>query len=158
MEEKKAAEAAANDKRLTDLEAERLAKAKQSLNRSAPPATSIATKTFQQPVAMPPKRFGAITPASNILAMQRAKEKIDQIRAAKQPTISRTAPKSVGRIAHATSVSAEDLKPSPPVLEANSTKISFNIRMQYYTLMVKHCQTIYDDLNDAWERVCGMHQ
>lgn len=110
MEEKKAAEAAANERRLADLEAERVAKAKQALNRSrpTPAATPILSKTVQQqPVAVAPKRFGAITPASNIMAMQRAKEKIDQIRAAKQPTISRTVSKAVGRVAHVTNVTAE---------------------------------------------------
>lgn len=44
-------------------------------------------------------------------------------------------------------------KPAPPVLEASSTKISYNIRMQYYNMMVKHCLTIYDQCTDAWERV-----
>lgn len=109
MEEKKAADAAANEKRLFDLESDRMAKAKQALNRNnrPPPPSMPIANTFQQPVALAPKRFGAITPASNILAMQRAKLKIDQIRAAKQPTISRTVSRAVGRVAHVTSVTAE---------------------------------------------------
>lgn len=44
-------------------------------------------------------------------------------------------------------------RPAPPVLEPSSTKISYNIRMQYYNMMVKHCLTIYDECSDAWERV-----
>lgn len=110
MEEKKAAELVANEKRLADIEAERVARAKQALGRSKAPVTTTTTTTtttYQQPVSAQPRRIGAITPASNILAMQRAKEKIDLIRAAKQPTISRTVSKAVGRVAHATSVTAE---------------------------------------------------
>jgi len=45
-------------------------------------------------------------------------------------------------------------KPAPPVLEPESTKISYNIRMQYYNMMVKHCLIIYPNCEDAWDRVC----
>lgn len=42
--------------------------------------------------------------------------------------------------------------PAPPVLEPGSTKISYNIRMQYYNLMLKHCLNIYPSCEDAWDR------
>lgn len=40
----------------------------------------------------------------------------------------------------------------PPVLEATSSKINFNLRMQYYNMMVKQCTAIYPACEDAWER------
>lgn len=85
--------------------------------------------------------------------MQRAKEKIEALRAAKQATVSRTASKQTGRVAHAAPDANADAKQPPPVLEPQSTKISLNLRMQYYTMMVRHCRTIYAECPDAWERV-----
>lgn len=99
--------------------------------------------------------------------MQRAKQKVEEMRAARQPTVLRTVQKGTGRIAHApptfavkpgsamatTTTTGPAEKPAPVVLESHSTKISLNLRMQYYTLMVKHCRIIYpESADDAWER------
>lgn len=99
-----------------------------------------------------------IAPVANIIALERAKKKVEELRAEKRPafTPAQTA-KSGSRVAHkitekATATEATK-QPKPPVLEANSTKISFNIRMQYYDMMVKHCLAMYPNTADAWERV-----
>lgn len=93
-----------------------------------------------------------------MLAFERAKKKVEELRAEKRPafTPSQTS-KGGSRIAHkltekAANTEAEKVA-KPPVLEANSTKISYNIRMQYYEMMVKHCISIYPNAADAWERV-----
>lgn len=94
-----------------------------------------------------------------MLAFERAKKKVEELRAEKRPvyTPSQTS-KSGPRVAHkltakAANTEPEKAAPKPPVLEANSTKISYNIRMQYYDMMVKHCLAIYPNTPDAWERV-----
>lgn len=94
-----------------------------------------------------------------MLAFERAKKKVEELRAEKRPvyTPSQTS-KSGPRVAHkltakAANTEPEKVAPKPPVLEANSTKISYNIRMQYYDMMVKHCLAIYPNTPDAWERV-----
>lgn len=180
MEAKKTADRLANDKRLADLEADRQARAKAALRRTAhqpspvtvssggriahQPSAAVtginvasmrpATALVQSNVVAQPRLANArvaIAPVSS--AMLRARQKVEEMRAAKQPTISRTASKLTGRVAHAAPAAAErDAKPPPPVLEPQSTKISLNLRMQYYTLMVKHCRTIYAECEDAWER------
>ncbi|EAT45130.1 AAEL003572-PA [Aedes aegypti] len=99
------------------------------------------------------------TPAVNVLAFQKAKEKIEQLRKMKGiGTPAQTAPKGSGRVAHivstvtspATSTSAATSTPLPP--PPKSTKISFNIRMQFYNLMIKHCLNIYPSCDDAYDR------
>lgn len=104
---------------------------------------------------------GRFSPAANVLAFQKAKEKIDNLRRLKgMPTAgtpAQTAPKGTGRMAHvstkpAATAAAPPQKPSPPVLEPESTKISYNIRMQFYNLMIKHCLNIYPSCEDAWDR------
>lgn len=116
--------------------------------------------------------LGRFTPAVNVLAFQKAKEKIEQLRKMKAiGTTAQTVPKGAGRVAHmgpavaapvaSTSSAAvaavaapppPPAKPVPPVLEADSTKISYNIRMQFYNLMIKHCLNIYTSCEDAYER------
>nr|XP_029719003.1 RNA exonuclease 1 homolog [Aedes albopictus] len=138
------------------------------------PVSPISTTSFysKSPDSLvtttPRSRF---TPAVNVLAFQKAKEKIEQLRKMKAiGTPAQTAPKGRGRVAHtvsaptvpAASTSAEvpatpqppppPAKSAPPVLEADSTKISFNIRMQFYNLMIKHCLNIYTDCDDAYDR------
>lgn len=138
-----------------------------SLVSAASSATSASTTTTaasSAPSASPWAR-------SREDAMQRAKQKVEEMRAARQPTILRTVPKGSGRIAHApptmatasmaaaaggkaaAAAAAAPEKPRPIVLESHSTKISLNLRMQYYTLMAQHCRNIYrDNADDAWER------
>ncbi|XP_052868702.1 RNA exonuclease 1 homolog [Anopheles cruzii] len=113
---------------------------------TSPPETSS--------FSMPKSRF---TPAVNVLAFQKAKEKIDQLKknqAARTPA--QTSSKVGGRVAHATaasvSVAVAQTPQAPPILEPTSSKISYNIRMQYYGLMVKHCLNIYPNCEDAWDR------
>lgn len=208
------------------LEAAKLEAAKQKAIEQQNKNKQMPTKLtpIVSPAALSNQRFGpkTFTPVSNILAILRAKEKVDQLRAAKQQqqpqyakTLAQTAAKGAPRIAHTSATpvvqvqinpefeqsysqswkrasSAVKLtkfnisnlaqaqqycrrrrnnaiyanlspdfyffqsspsKPAPPVLEASSTKISYNIRTQYYNMMVKHCLTIYDECTDAWERV-----
>ncbi|XP_067617441.1 RNA exonuclease 1 homolog [Eurosta solidaginis] len=106
---------------------------------------------------MPPSRPRPIAPVANMLALERAKKKVEELKAEKQPafTPAQTTKKG-GRVAHIVTTALavkETVTPAkPPVLEANSSKISFNIRMQYYEMMVKHCLAIYPTMADAWER------
>lgn len=116
---------------------------------------------------LPPiKPRPSITPVSNMLAFKYAKEKIEAMRQLKNPivastsatpnkpstsTIAQTASKFYGRQAHVSKVDP-DARPAPPVLEPTSTKISYNLRMQYYNMMVKHCLVIYPSCEDAWAR------
>ncbi|XP_049288544.1 RNA exonuclease 1 homolog [Anopheles funestus] len=114
--------------------------------RNISPETSLGT---------PKSRF---TPAVNVLAFQKAKEKIEQLKRNQSAfTPAQTAPKTGSRVAHAGSVlaskaAATPAAQAPPILEPTSSKISYNIRMQYYGLMVKHCLNIYPTCEDAWER------
>lgn len=107
-------------------------------------------------------RRSLVQPVANIIALQNAKKKIEELRQQQQEkTIARSAPRSTGdyanvtkRVAHkATGAAAETgVAAAPPVLEPHSSKINFNLRMQYYNMMVKHCAAIYDQQEDAWER------
>ncbi|KAG4075880.1 hypothetical protein HA402_003706 [Bradysia odoriphaga] len=121
---------------------------------SSPSTSSVLTPLIPHAMRSPAFRSGqrTITPVNNFAAIQRAKEKIDQMKAAKGMTVAQSASKVTGRIAHANKAVQNTDRPAPPVLEASATKISYNIRMQYYNMMVKHCQTIYDNCDDAWER------
>lgn len=122
-------------------------------------ANSNVTNQLLPPIKARP----SITPVSNMLAFKCAKEKIEAMRQLKIPvastsdkpstssTIAQTASKFYGRQAHASKVDT-DVRPAPPVLEPTSTKISYNLRMQYYNMMVKHCLVIYPSCEDAWAR------
>lgn len=125
------------------------------------PVSPISTNSFYSKstdtLSTPRSRF---SPAANVLAFQKAKEKIDNLRKQKgmpkAATPAQTASKGTGRLAHVSvkpaSTAAAPQKPSPPVLEPESTKISYNIRMQFYNLMIKHCLNIYTSCEDAWDR------
>lgn len=105
-------------------------------------------------------RRSLVTPVANIIALQNAKKKIEELRQQQQQkTIARSAPRSTGevanvtkRVAHKATGAAAEAAAAPPVLEAHLSKINFNLRMQYYNMMVKHCRDIYDTPEDAWER------
>ncbi|KAJ6637931.1 RNA exonuclease 1 like [Pseudolycoriella hygida] len=126
----------------------------QSTSSNTSSTTTTLTPLIPQSMRTPLYRTGprTITPVNNFAAMQRAKEKIDQMKAAKGITVAQSASKSTGRIAHSNKATQNNDRPAPPVLEGSATKISYNIRMQYYNMMVKHCLTIYDNCDDAWER------
>lgn len=109
------------------------------------------------PNSATPQRRPFVAPVSNIIALQNAKKKIEELKMLNdQKTGARTAPKVTinnvtKRVAHKTSVAPTE-RVAPPVLEAHSTKINFNLRMQYYLMMVKPCLDIYSTCEDAWER------
>ncbi|GAB0096694.1 RNA exonuclease 1 homolog [Sergentomyia squamirostris] len=98
-------------------------------------------------LGMPNQR--RIAPVSNTIALMNAKKKIEELKNRK--TAAQTQAKNSKRMAHANPAIMEQ-KPAPPVLEASATKISYNLRMQYYNIMVKHCLTIYPGCDDAWQR------
>ncbi|XP_055644758.1 RNA exonuclease 1 homolog [Toxorhynchites rutilus septentrionalis] len=119
-------------------------------------ASSFYSKSSDATTATTPK--GRFAPAASVLAMQRAKEKIESLKKAQASgTPAQTASRGTGRVAHtapiaSTSSAAIPTKPTPPVLEPDSSKISFNVRMQYYNIMVGHCLKIYPSCEDAWDR------
>lgn len=121
QQKKKAEIDAANESRLNAIEATRAAAlqaARSTALRLPPSRTSLIPKTPStastnpQPVLTPlispalqmastlHRTRPAITPVSNVLAMQRAKEKIDQMNALKRPTIAQTSSKAGSRVAH----------------------------------------------------------
>ncbi|XP_055539587.1 RNA exonuclease 1 homolog [Wyeomyia smithii] len=131
------------------------------------PVSPINTNSFynKSPDAIATTPKSRFAPAVNVLAFQKAKEKIEELKRLKNiGTPAQTVPKGVGRKAHIGSVLPENAssssvsvaqtpsKPPPPVLEPESTKISYNIRMQFYNLMIKHCLSIYPTCEDAWDR------
>uniref|UniRef100_A0A182F9B4 Uncharacterized protein n=1 Tax=Anopheles albimanus TaxID=7167 RepID=A0A182F9B4_ANOAL len=118
-------------------------------------SSTFYNKSPDANITAPKSRF---TPAVNVLAFQKAKEKIEELRrnqsAARTPA--QTASKAGTRVAHAgaavVSTSASPAAQAPPILEPTSSKISYNVRMQYYGLMIKHCLNIYPNCEDAWDR------
>ncbi|BFF92462.1 RNA exonuclease 1 homolog [Drosophila madeirensis] len=109
----------------------------------------------------PVRSARSIAPVANIVAIARAKKKIQELQAEKKPAFTPAQSfKGAGRMAHKPTVALDKTAPvvsdasaqKPPVLEPQSSKISYNIRMQYYEMMVKQCTIIYPQLADAWER------
>uniref|UniRef100_A0AAG5CVI9 C3H1-type domain-containing protein n=1 Tax=Anopheles atroparvus TaxID=41427 RepID=A0AAG5CVI9_ANOAO len=126
----------------------------------APIASPISPNNFynkspEASLGNPRNRF---TPAVNVLAFQKAKEKIEQLKKNQASfTPAQTAPKTGSRVAHAASAiaakaAATPSAQAPPILEPASSKISYHVRMQYYGLMVNHCMSIYPSAEDAWDR------
>ncbi|ETN59207.1 rnase h (70) [Anopheles darlingi] len=118
-------------------------------------SSTFYNKSPDASISTPKSRF---TPAVNVLAFQKAKEKIEELRRSQSAarTPAQTASKVGTRVAHAgavvVSTSASPAAQAPPILEPTSSKISYNVRMQYYGLMVKHCLNIYPNCDDAWDR------
>lgn len=83
----------------------------QNTSSTTTTSTSISSSTSSSvltpliPVAMRPPSFRpgqrSIIPVNNFAAIQRAKEKVDQMKAAKGITVAQSSSKSTGRIAHA---------------------------------------------------------
>lgn len=73
---------------------------------SSSSTNTVLTPLIPHAMRSPAFRSGqrSITPVSNFAAIQRAKEKIDQMKAAKGITVAQSAPKSTGRIAHSNKV------------------------------------------------------
>ena len=89
-----------------------------------------------------PKR-PMITPITQKMALEAAKRKVDEIRKSRllcvdTPTIAQTVNKISGRVAHVPTgiTDIDHSKLAPPVLEPGASKISCNIRTQYYNIMV----------------------
>lgn len=109
---------------------------------------------------LPIQTARTITPVANVIAIARAKKKIEELQAEKKPAFTAAQTfKGGSRLAHKPTAALDKVAPAtgaaaakPPVLEPQSSKISYNIRMQYYEMMVKQCTVIYPQLADAWER------
>ncbi|KAM8703365.1 hypothetical protein ACLKA7_008052 [Drosophila subpalustris] len=119
------------------------------------------TPLISRSALTPPSRTArTITPVANVIAIARAKKKIEELQAEKKPAFTAAQSfKGASRVAHKPTAALDKVAPStaaaaekPPVLEPQSSKISYNIRMQYYEMMVKQCIIIYPQLTDAWER------
>lgn len=110
---------------------------------------------FQKPIKKP-----MIAPISQRMALEAAKRKVQELNRAKEPQFQRytpaqTAAKTAGRVAHAPSSQLDDINPvklAPPIKEPHNTKISSNIRNQFYRIMVECCLKLYPLQADAYER------
>lgn len=103
MQQQKEAEAAAESRRIALMEAEWKAKMpiirpKASTSNSS--ASPQLTPLIKAVPIMSRLHSRSITPVSNMVAIQKAKAKVEQIKAARIQTISKTAPKTTGRVAH----------------------------------------------------------
>ncbi|EDV91027.1 RNA exonuclease 1 homolog [Drosophila grimshawi] len=119
------------------------------------------TPLISRAALTPPTRTArTIAPVANVIAIARAKKKIEELQLEKKPAFTTAQSfKGGNRVAHTPTAALDKVAPAtaaaaakPPVLEPQSSKISYNIRMQYYEMMVKQCTVIYPQLNDAWER------
>ncbi|KAH8326182.1 hypothetical protein KR067_003107 [Drosophila pandora] len=155
-QEKLRAEAAAEQLRQAQ---ERVRLAQEELRKAQ---VNTLTPLISRSALTPPVRSArSIAPVSNIVAIARAKKKIEELQAEKKPAFTPAQSfKGTGRVAHKPTAALDKVAPAatetqaekPTILEAQSSKISYNIRMQYYEMMVKHCTVIYPQLVDAWER------
>lgn len=131
---------------------EKVREANESLRKVQETNVTQLTKTTNLQSSKPNGR--KIGPVASILALEKAKKKVEELttQGIRAYTTCQTASKTVGRVAHTASKAAKLLRPKPPVLDAESTKISYNIRMQYYEIMVEHCSSVYPNIADAWDR------
>ncbi|XP_020799645.1 RNA exonuclease 1 homolog [Drosophila serrata] len=139
---------------------ERVRKAQEELRQAQ--VNSNLTPLISRSALTPPVRTArGIAPVANIVAIARAKKKIEELQAEKKPAFTPAQSfKGAGRVAHKSTVALDKSAPAangvnaekPTVLEPRSSKISYNVRTQYYEMMVKHCTVIYPQLADAWER------
>lgn len=104
MQQQKDAEAAVEARRIALLEAEW--KAKMPVIRPKASTSSSSASSKLTPLIKPVPIMSrlsyprSITPISNMVAIQKAKAKLEEIKAAKIQTVSKTAPKTTGRVAH----------------------------------------------------------
>ncbi|XP_022211921.2 RNA exonuclease 1 homolog [Drosophila obscura] len=156
-QEKLRADAASEELRQAE---ERVRVAQEGLRQAQ--VKSNLTPLISRSALTPPVRSArSIAPVANIVAIARAKKKIQELQAEKKPAFTPAQSfKGAGRMAHQPTVALDKTAPvasgasaqKPPVLEPQSSKISYNIRMQYYEMMVKQSTVIYPQLADAWER------
>ncbi|KAH8291841.1 hypothetical protein KR054_001428 [Drosophila jambulina] len=139
---------------------ERVRQAQEELRQAQ--VNSNLTPLISRSALTPPVRTArSIAPVANIVAIARAKKKIEELQAEKKPAFTPAQSfKGAGRVAHKSTVALDKSAPAangvnaekPTVLEPRSSKISYNVRTQYYEMMVKHCTVIYPQITDAWER------
>ncbi|KAH8280114.1 hypothetical protein KR018_007984 [Drosophila ironensis] len=133
--------------------AEELRKAEQVIQEAKVPLTPLISRSALTPPVRPARVGG---PTANLLALARAKKKVQDLNAVKKPAFTPAQSfKGTVRVAHTPTIdleASEIFGEKPAVLEPQSSKISFNIRMQYYEMMVKQCILIYPAITDAWER------
>ncbi|EDW80888.1 uncharacterized protein Dwil_GK11769 [Drosophila willistoni] len=158
-QEKLRADAAANQLREAQ---ERVRVAQEALAKEQDKAG--LTPLIPRTALTPGRSARSIAPVANVVAIARAKKKIEELQAEKKAAFtSAKSFKGATRVAHKPTAALDKNEPSqssaettgpekPTVLEPQSSKISYNIRMQYYELMVKQCTIIYPQLVDAWER------
>ncbi|XP_017005894.2 RNA exonuclease 1 homolog [Drosophila takahashii] len=156
-QEKLQADAAAEQLRLAQ---ERVRQAQEELRQAK--VNSSLTPLISRSALTPPVRSArSIAPVANIVAIARAKKKIEELQAEKKPAFTPAQSfKGAGRVAHKPTAALDKAAPAandanaekPTVLDPSSSKISYNVRIQYYEMMVKHCTVIYPQLPDAWER------
>lgn len=122
--------------------------------------TATLTPLVNPLVFQKPMRAKLITPISHRMAIEAAKRKVEELNKSKDAqfqryTPSQTAAKTTGRVAHAPSTQLSDIDPvklAPPIKDPLNSKISSNIRTQYYKIMVDCCLKIYPLHADAYER------
>ncbi|EDW98469.1 RNA exonuclease 1 homolog [Drosophila yakuba] len=153
-QEKLQAEAAAEQLRQAQ---ERVRQAQEELRQAK--VNSNLTPLIPRSALTPPVRSArSIAPVANIVAIARAKKKIEELQAEKKPAFTPAQSfKGAGRVAHKPTAALDKAAPvsnaeKPTVLDPSSSKISYNVRIQYYEMMVRHCTVIYPQLADAWER------
>ncbi|EDX14684.1 GD21350 [Drosophila simulans] len=153
-QEKLKAEASAEQIRQAQ---ERVRQAQEELRQAK--VNSNLTPLISRSALTPPVRSArSIAPVANIVAIARAKKKIEELQAEKKPAFTPAQSfKGAGRVAHKPSAALDKAAPvsnaeKPTVLDPSSSKISYNVRIQYYEMMVRHCTVIYPQLPDAWER------
>lgn len=94
-----------------------------------------------------------IAPVQNVMSIQRAKAKLDEI--AKQKavasfkTVSHTIGKGSKRVAHVPEASLNDL---PDVIHADRSKLPVNVRSRYLTMFGEECVKLYVSKEDAYQR------
>lgn len=135
-----------------------IAKLKTEINEKEKEKEAQLTPLVNPLIFQKPRR-PLIAPISSQMAIEAAKRKIDELNRSKQEQFKRFTPaqttvKTSGRVAHVpTNISDIDpCKLAPPIKQAQSSKISSNLRNQYYQIMVKHCVQIYPLPADAYER------
>lgn len=153
-QEKLQAEASAEQVRQAQ---ERVRQAQEELRQAK--VNSNLTPLISRSALTPPVRSArSIAPVANIVAIARAKKKIEELQAEKKPAFTPAQSfKGAGRVAHKPTAALDKAAPvsnaeKPTVLDPSSSKISYNVRIQYYEMMVRHCTVIYPQLADAWER------
>lgn len=130
-----------------------------------PPSTSViddilnAKSTTTAGITIPPAPLVSarpairrIAPASNVMSIQMAKARIDEIKNRTintGKTLSCTVPKGGKRTAHVPDMSLANI---PDVLQAERSKLPVNVRTRYLGLLADECVKLYVATEDAYNR------